>query len=111
MVFVRSMPTKPWSGPAPFTETLAIWLAARYSAALRQVSQGQGREGWRPLREFCADVVELRRRGHSAQRLRLEREQLEFHRQRQHDKANQTKSNQIKPDETLPPLHDEPHLP
>ena len=74
-------------GNPPFTETLAIWLAARYSVAARQLSQCQGQEGWRLLREFCADVVRLRRGDHSAQRLRLEREQLELHRQRQHAKT------------------------
>ena len=73
-------------GTAPFTDTLATWLAARYSVAARQVSQGQGQKGWRLLREFCADVVELRRGDHRAQRLSLARDAMEFRRQRKHEK-------------------------
>ena len=69
-------------GGPPLTDTLALWLAARYAVATRQVTQAEGAEGWRLLRELCADVVELRRGDHSAERLRLEHEQLAVTRQR-----------------------------
>ena len=36
----------------------------------------EGPEHWRQLREFCAEVVELRRGDHTAQRLQLDRERL-----------------------------------
>ena len=76
------MPTRPW-----FTETLAIWLAARYFVASRLVSPRQDQQDWRPMRELCADVAELRRGSHRARRLRLDREILKFYHQRQHDKT------------------------
>lgn len=72
-------------GRPPLTDTLALWLAARYAVATRQVSQAEGAKGWRALRELCADVVELRRGDHSAERLRLEREHLAATRYRQHE--------------------------
>ena len=61
----------------PLTDTLALWLAARYAVATRQVTGAEGAEGWRRLREFCADIVELRRGDHSGARLKIERERLE----------------------------------
>jgi hypothetical protein len=69
-------------GRPTLTDTLAQWVAARYAVATRQVVQAGGTEGWRGLRELCADIVELRRGDHYAKRLRLERDQLEFKRQR-----------------------------
>ncbi len=74
-------------GRPPLTDTLALWLAARYAVATRQVTQAEGVEGWRALRELCADIVELRRGDHSAERLRLEREQFEFARERERKKT------------------------
>jgi hypothetical protein len=64
----------------PLTDTLALWLAARYALATRALAAQPGPEHWRRLREFCADVVELRRGDHSAQRLQIERERLEYRR-------------------------------
>lgn len=64
-------------GRAPLTDTLALWLAARYAVATRQVAQAEGAKGWRMLREMCGDIVELRRGDHSAQRLQLERERVD----------------------------------
>jgi hypothetical protein len=62
------------NGRPPLTDTLALWLAARYAVATRRVAEAEGPEGWRLLREMCGDIVELRRGDHSAQRLLLERE-------------------------------------
>ena len=73
-------------GRPPLTDTLALWLAARYAVATRQVRETEGAEGWRRLRELCGDIVELRRGDHSAERLRLEREALEVQRQQSQDK-------------------------
>ena len=71
---------------------MAFWLAARCSVAARQVSQCQSQEGWRLLREFCANVLVLGRGDHRACRLRLHCQQLEFCRQRQHDKRKPSRS-------------------
>ena len=64
------------AGRAPLTDTLAVWLSSRYAVATRRVVQAKDTESWRLLREMCADVVELRRGDHSAQRLLLERERI-----------------------------------
>jgi hypothetical protein len=61
---------------APLTDTLALWLASRFAMATRRVGEAKGPEGWRLLRGLCADVVQLRRGDHSAQRLFLERERI-----------------------------------
>lgn len=63
-------------GRPPLTDTLALWLTARYAVATRQVAAADGAEGWRLLRELCADIVELRRGDHSAAKLKLERDRL-----------------------------------
>jgi hypothetical protein len=65
-------------GRAPLTNTLALWLAARYAVATRRVAETGGREGWRLLREMCGDIVELRKGDHTAERLQIERERLEL---------------------------------
>ena len=63
-------------GIESLTETLAVWVAARYAVATRTVVEAEGEKGWKLLREMCADVRALRRGNHSAQRLELERERL-----------------------------------
>ena len=73
----------------PLTDTLALWVAARYAVATRRVAEAGGVEGWRMLRELCGDLVELRRGDHSAQRLRMERERLDFDRQRDREKTEE----------------------
>jgi hypothetical protein len=65
-------------GRAPLTDTLALWLVARYAVATRRMAETGGREGWRLLREMCGDIVELRKGDHSAERLQIERERLEL---------------------------------
>jgi hypothetical protein len=63
-------------GGAPLTDTLAFWVASRYAVKIRRVVEAKGTESWRTLRQMCADVVELRRGDHSAQRILLERERI-----------------------------------
>jgi hypothetical protein len=65
-------------GRASLTDTLALWLAARYAVATRRVAETGEREGWRLLREMCGDIVELRKGDHTAERLQIERERLEL---------------------------------
>jgi hypothetical protein len=65
-------------GRAPLTDTVALWLAARYAVATRRVAETGGREGWRLLREMCGDIVELRKGDHSAERLQIDRERLKL---------------------------------
>jgi hypothetical protein len=69
-------------GRAPLTDTLALWLAARYAVATRRVAETGGQEGWRLLREMCGDIVELRKGDHSRERLQIERERLGLEREK-----------------------------
>jgi len=65
----------------PLGDKLAVWVAARYVVAAKSLSgRQQAGEGadWPRLREFCNDVVALRRGDHYAERLQIERERLEF---------------------------------
>jgi len=72
------MPVCNLSFPARSTDALAQWLAVRYAAAAHALAAAEAspEKEWRRLREFCGDIVELRRGDHSAERLRLEREWL-----------------------------------
>jgi hypothetical protein len=63
-------------GRVRLTDTLSLWLAARYAMATREIAEIAGPKKWRLLREMCADVVELRRGDHSAERLRLDGERV-----------------------------------
>jgi hypothetical protein len=65
-------------GAAPLTEKLAQWVAARYAVATRRIAGADDDEAsWRMLREMCEDVVQLRRREQTAERLELARERQE----------------------------------
>jgi len=61
------------------TDLLAQRLAARYVVAAKVLSQsdGEGEIDLKLLRDFCGDIVALRKGDHSAERLKLERERLE----------------------------------
>jgi hypothetical protein len=61
----------------PLTDTLALWLVARYVVAANKLTT----DDWRRLRELCNDLVELRKGDHSAERIRLERERLAVERE------------------------------
>lgn len=74
-------------GRPPLTDVLALWLAARYAVATRQVAAAEGAEGWRLLRELCADIVELRRGDHSAAKLKLEQDRLAEEREKTEDEV------------------------
>jgi hypothetical protein len=73
-----------WCGEAraPLTDTLALWAAARYAVATRRVAEAGDVEGWRLLREMCADIVELRKGDHSRERLQIDRERLKLEKEK-----------------------------
>ena len=58
------------------TEHLALRLTARYLAASRKLSEGEDGPDLALLRQFCSDIVALRRGDHQAERLRIERERM-----------------------------------
>jgi len=64
----------------PLTETLALWVTARYAVAAKVLAAaGNDREAhWKLLRAFCNDIVALRKGDHSAENLKLERERLDL---------------------------------
>ncbi|MDR3459976.1 MAG: hypothetical protein P4N60_21325 [Verrucomicrobiae bacterium] len=57
------------------TDTLADWLAARYVVGMKKQldRDGDPAADWERMREFCQDVVALRRGEYRAQRLELVR--------------------------------------
>jgi hypothetical protein len=65
------------------TDLLAQRLAAQYVVAAKALSQSnaEGEIDLKLLREFCGDIVALRKGDHSAERLKLERERLDFDRE------------------------------
>jgi|ERR1043166_5190331 hypothetical protein len=65
------------------TDLLAQRLAARYVVAAKLLSRSnqEGEIDLKLLREFCGYIVALRKGDHSAERLKLERERLEFDRE------------------------------
>jgi hypothetical protein len=71
------------TGADALTDTLAGWLTAHYVTAAKRIARNAGDKGidLKTLRGFIADVVALRRGDHSAQRLIIEREQLDLNRQ------------------------------
>jgi hypothetical protein len=71
------------TGADALTDTLAHWLTAHYVAAAKRAARNAGAKGMdlKTLRGLIADVVALRRGDHSAERLIIEREQLDLNRQ------------------------------
>ena len=67
------------AGAPPLTDQMAIWLTARYLMEIRKLAEKNkgGETDMKVLREFCHDVVALRRGDHSAARLKIEQERLE----------------------------------
>ena len=65
----------------PITDVLADWLAPQYALAARErLAKAQGAERWEILRAFVQDWAALRRGDHSAARLQLDREELDWQR-------------------------------
>jgi hypothetical protein len=63
------------------TDAVAGWLASHYaSAAHEKLSGATGTARWEILRAFVQDWTLLRRGDHSAARLQLDREQLDWER-------------------------------
>jgi hypothetical protein len=63
------------------TDALANWLASQYfSAAHETLGGAKGARRWEVLRAFVQDWAALRRGDHSAARLQLDREELDWRR-------------------------------
>ena len=63
------------------TDAVADWLAPQYLQAAREkLSGAQGAQRWEILRVFVQDWAMLRRGDHSAARLQLDREELDWQR-------------------------------
>lgn len=72
------------------TDTVAGWLSAHYAAAAQEKLAGAaGAHRWEILRAFVQDWSLLRRGEHSAARLQLDREELDW--QRINSKAQKEK--------------------
>ena len=85
-------------GAPPLTDQMAAWISLRYLLAVRKLFENPAADppDLRLLREFCHDLVALRRGDHSAARLKMEQQRLE---------RNQPVSNPLK---LVPPPGIEP---
>jgi hypothetical protein len=54
------------------TDHVALWLTTRYLVAAQAVLDKEGAIDWKMLREFCHDLVALRRGDHSRSRVTVE---------------------------------------
>ena len=66
----------------PLTDQMAGWVTVRYLLAIRKLMNAESEPDLKMLREFCHDVVAVRRGDHSAARLKLEQERLEREREK-----------------------------
>ena len=66
------------TGAQPLTDQMAVWLTARYLLAIRKLAgkNSDGEPDLKVLREFCHDIVAVRRGDHYAERLRLDKERF-----------------------------------
>jgi hypothetical protein len=77
------------AGAPPLADQMAGWVTVRYLMAIRQLVEksGDGEMDLKTLREFCHDVVALRRGDHSGARLKIEQERLEREREETEEEA------------------------
>ncbi|MDR3401266.1 MAG: hypothetical protein P4L99_02115 [Chthoniobacter sp.] len=65
----------------PVNEVLSLWLSSRFVAATREISALDGEAAWKRQRQFCDDLMKVRRAEHREAQLQLERERVDLHRQ------------------------------
>ena len=94
------------------TEIAAGWIASQYLVAVRKelAAELDGPERFKLLRQAAGDVVALQRGGHSAARLQLDREKLEFARQKHKDAIAAAQPEVKKRRDFNAPLTDEERL-
>ncbi len=82
----------PVTGP-PFTDQMAVWLAARLMVVVRRLAVAELDDAarWKLLHEAAADIVAFRKGDHSGERLKLDRESLELDRERLAQKDQEMK--------------------
>ena len=68
-------------------EIAAGWIAPHYLSSVRErlIALPEGPERFKLLRLAVADAMDLQRGGHAGDWLQLERDRLEFHRQKHRD--------------------------
>jgi hypothetical protein len=66
------------AGAPPLTDRMAVWVTARYLLSVRKLTEqtGAAAADLPVLREFCRDLVALRRGDHCAARLKMEQDRL-----------------------------------
>jgi hypothetical protein len=75
------------AGTPPLTDQMAGWVTVRYLMAIRKLMAAEGEPDLKVLREFCHDVVAVRRGDHSAARLKMEQERLEREREKSEEEV------------------------
>ena len=94
------------------TDVAAGWLTPQYLLAVREqlAALPEGPERFKLLRLAAGDVVALQRGGHSAARLQLDREKLEFERQKHRDAVAAAQKEIQKLRDVKAPMSDEDRL-
>jgi hypothetical protein len=66
------------AGAPPLSDRMAVWVTARYLLSVRKLTEqtGAAAADLPVLREFCRDLVALRRGDHCAARLKMEQDRL-----------------------------------
>ncbi|MEP6669969.1 MAG: hypothetical protein ABJF10_12495 [Chthoniobacter sp.] len=87
----------------PMTEVLHLWMTSRLVRSTREIESMEGEAAWRRQRQFCADLVKMRRAEHEAERLQIEhartelqRGKLQFQRERAEVKRSKKERNAVK---------------
>ncbi|MDR3405263.1 MAG: hypothetical protein P4L99_22400 [Chthoniobacter sp.] len=66
----------------PMTEVFSLWMTSRMAVSTREIENLKGEARWRRQRQFCADLMKMRRAEHDAEKLQIERERIELQRQK-----------------------------
>ncbi|MEP6673285.1 MAG: hypothetical protein ABJF10_29310 [Chthoniobacter sp.] len=73
----------------PMTEVLNLWMTSRLVRSTREIESMEGEAAWRRQRQFCTDLMKMRRAEHEAERLQIEHERTELQRQKLHFQREQ----------------------
>ncbi|MEP6667881.1 MAG: hypothetical protein ABJF10_01940 [Chthoniobacter sp.] len=64
----------------PMSEVFSLWMTSRLAVSTREIESLKGDAAWRKQRQFCDDLMKMRRAEQRDEQLQLERERLELQR-------------------------------
>jgi len=81
----------------PMSEVFTLWMTSRMAVSTREIERLKGEAAWRKQRQFCTDLMKIRRAEQQAEKLQIERERTELQRQKlqfQREQAERKRSAQ-----------------